>query len=297
MVSSTGSKPPNARRSSRTADVRPSEVLLRAADYLERHQVQSPAINAEVLLAGVLGLDRSGLYRRTEGLSAAEAKLFGRALCRRCVGTPLQHITGEQGFRRLTLKVRQGVFVPRMETEMVVEVGLAAIRSLDAPNVVDLGTGSGAIALAIADEHPGAHVWGIDLSEDAVSLAVANAEHLGLDVAVISGDLWEGVPPELEGAIDLLITNPPYLEAEELSGLPHDVRADPEDSLLGGMAMHRRVVLQVPSWLRPGGLFVTEIGDEQGPEVAALAEAAGLGQVEVHQDLTGRDRAVSGRKP
>lgn len=296
-MSSTGSKPPNGRPSSRTADVRPSEVVLRAADYLERHQVQSPVTNAEVLLADVLGLDRSGLYRRTEGLSAAEAKLFGRALCRRCVGTPLQHITGEQGFRRLILEVRPGVFVPRMETEMVVEVGLAAIRSLDAPNVVDLGTGTGAIALAIADEHPGAHVWAIDLSADAVSLAADNAEHLGLEVVVISGDLWEAVPPELKGAIDLLITNPPYLEPEELSQLPLDVRADPQDSLLGGMSMHRRVVLKAACWLRSGGLFVTEIGDEQGPEVAALAKAAGLRQVEVHQDLAGRDRAVSGRKP
>jgi len=271
-------------------------VVRRAADYLERHQVESPLTNAEILLADSLGVDRSGLYRRTEGLSAAEAMVFGRALCRRCVGTPLQHITKEQGFRRLTLQVRPGVFVPRPETETVVEVALAAIRGLDAPNVIDMGTGSGAIALAIADEHPGANVWGVDLSSDAVSLSAANAEHLGLDIVVILGDLWEAVPSELKGAVDLVITNPPYLEPEALGELPSEVQADPRAALVGGVAMHRRVMTSVADWLRTGGVFVTEIGEEQGPEVVALAWAAGLNDVATHQDLNRRDRAVSGRK-
>ena len=275
----------------------PAEVVRRAADYLDRHRVQSPVTDAEVLLAGVLGVDRAGLYRRTEGLSATEAKLFGRALCRRCVGTPLQHITGTQGFRRLTLQIRPGVFVPRPETETVVEVGLATIRAVEAPNVVDLGTGSGAIALAIADEHPGAAVWAVDLSAEAVSLATANAAHLGLDVVVVHGDLWEGVPPELKGAVDLLITNPPYLEVAGLSELPSEVLADPPQALFGGTSMHRRVVLRAPDWLRSGGAFVTEIADDQGTEVAALVKDAGLEHVVIHQDLAGRDRAVSGRKP
>jgi protein-(glutamine-N5) methyltransferase, release factor-specific len=277
--------------------VLPSEAVRRAAAYLERHQVESPLANAELLLANVLAVDRSGLYRRTDGLTTTQAKLFGRALCRRCVGTPLQHITGEQGFRRLTLEVRPGVFVPRPETETVVEVGLAAIRGLDAPNVVDMGTGAGAIALAIADEHAGANVWGVDLSSDAVSLAAANAEHLGLDVVVVHGDLWEAVPSELKRAVDLVITNPPYLEPEALGELPSDVRADPRASLFGGVAIHRRMMTPVADWLRKGGVFVTEIGDAQGREVAALAQAVGLADVAIHQDLTGRDRAVSGRKP
>jgi release factor glutamine methyltransferase len=277
--------------------MQPSEVIIRAADYLERHQVQSPRANAEVLLASVLGVDRTGLYRRTAGLSTAEAKLFGRALCRRCVGTPLQHIVGEQGFRRLRLEVRPGVFVPRPETEIVVDVGLVAIRGMVAPSVLDLGTGSGAIALAIADEHPGARVVAVDLSSTAVSLTRANAERLGLDLLVIQGDLWDAVPPEFMGSLDLVITNPPYLEPAVFEELPADVRSDPHDALIGGMAIHRRVLEAAPAWLRPGGTFVTEIGEDQGPEVSALAEAAGLVGVAIHQDLNRRDRAVSGGKP
>jgi release factor glutamine methyltransferase len=275
--------------------VQPSDVVRRAAAYLERHEVESPLANAELLLASVLGVDRSGLYRRTEGLSTAEAKVFGRALCRRCVGTPLQHITGEQGFRRLTLEVHAGVFIPRPETETVVEVGLAAIRDLDAPTVVDLGTGSGAIGLAIADEHPGAKVIAIDSSPEAISLTQANAERLGLEITTIEGDLWQALPPELKASIDLAIANPPYLEPSDHDGLPQDVRADPREALVGGMAVLRPLVMEAHPWLRSGGAFVTEIGDSQGREVAALMEEAGFLDVEIHQDLTGRDRVVSGR--
>lgn len=277
--------------------MQPSEVVRRAAGYLERHHVESPVANAELLLAMVLRVDRSGLYRRTQELSSTEAKLFGRALCRRSAGIPLQHITGAQGFRRLTLAVRSGVFVPRPETETVVQVGLAAIQGLGGPNVLDLCTGSGAIALAIADEHPGAMVVGVDISPDAVSLARTNAEELGLPITVFLGDLWQAVPPERKGTFDLVITNPPYLEPEEHGALPADVQADPRAALIGGMAVYHRVVTPAPEWLRPGGVFVTEIGDTQGPGLATLARAAGLMDVAVHQDLAGRDRAVSGRKP
>ena len=277
--------------------MQPSEVVRRAAGYLERHHVESPVANAEVLLAMVLRVDRSGLYRRTQELSSTEARLFGRALCRRCAGIPLQHITGAQGFRRLTLVVHSGVFVPRPETETVVQVGLAAIQGLRGPNVLDLCTGSGAIALAIADEHPGAMVVGVDISPAAASLALTNAEELGLPITVLLGDLWQAVPPERRGTFDLVITNPPYLEPEERNGLPMDVQADPRGALVGGMTMHHRVVMPAPEWLRPGGVFVTEIGDTQGPEVASLTRAAGLVDVTVHQDLAGRNRAVSGRKP
>lgn len=277
--------------------MQPSEVVRRAAGYLERHHVQSPVANAELLLSMVLRVDRSGLYRRTQELSSTEAKLFGRALCRRSAGIPLQHITGAQGFRRLTLAVRSGVFVPRPETETVVQVGLAAIQGLERPNVLDLCTGSGAIALAIADEHPGAAVVGVDISPHAVSLALANAEDLGLPITVLVGDLWQAVPPGRKGTFDLVITNPPYLEPEAHGGLPMDVRADPPPALIGGMTMHHRVVMPAPEWLRPGGVFVTEIGDTQRAEVASLTRAAGLVDVTVHQDLARRDRAVSGRKP
>src|SRR4051795_4879750 len=130
--------------------MRPAEGARRGADYLRRHGVDaSQAVaESEALLQRVLGGGRAELFTRDTGLTTAEAKAYGRALCRRCTGTPLQHLTGEQGFRRLLLEVRPGVFVPRPETEVLVEVSLRSIASIDAPVAVDLCTGSGAVALA-----------------------------------------------------------------------------------------------------------------------------------------------------
>ena len=145
--------------------MRPAEVARRGADYLRHHGVdaQEAAAESDALLQRILGVDRAGLFTRMDGLTTAEAKAYGRALCRRCTGTPLQHLTGEQGFRRLVLEVRPGVFVPRPETEVLVEIGLRAVAAIDRPIVVDLCTGTGAVALAIADEHPGARVSATDI--------------------------------------------------------------------------------------------------------------------------------------
>jgi len=272
--------------------VRPSEVLRRAERYLEIHGVGSPRATAEVLLQHVLGTDRTGLYSRVEGLDAAEAKAFGRALCRRCTGTPVQHLTGHQQFRRLELEVRPGVFVPRPETEVLVGRALAAISGIAKPDVIDVGTGTGAIALSIADEAPTARVWATDLSTDAVGLARRNAERLELDVTVLEGDLFSPLPLELAGSVDLVVSNPPYVGAEEWDALPPEVRADPGLALLGGTGIHRRLVEEAPVWLRPGGSLVMEIGDEQGWEVASMLRDGGFREVRVLPDLAGRDRVV-----
>ena len=277
--------------------MRPAEVVRRAAGYLERHGVVSPLPTAEVLLAGVLGVSRAKLYSREEGLSAAEARTFGRALCRRCTGTPLQHLTGEEGFRHLTLAVRPGVFIPRPETEIVVERALETIDGIDGPVVVDVGTGTGAIALALADEHPGARVVATDLSTDAVRLASENAAALGADITVVAGDLLDGVDPALRGRVDLVVSNPPYLEPGELGSLPREVRADPPLALVGGVELIRRLVAVAFSWLRPGGWLVLEIGERHGSAVSAAAVDAGFDGVRVHADLLGRDRVVVARRP
>ena len=225
--------------------MRPALIVRRAADYLSRHDVESPLPTAEILLANVLGTDRAGLYTRDEGLSAGEAKRFGRALCRRCVGVPLQHLTGEQGFRRLTLIVKPGVFIPRPETEILVEHALAAVADVTAPVVVDVGTGTGAIALAIKDERPDARVLAIDVSHDAVALARENAVRAHLDVEVAVGDLLDPVPEDLRRAVDLVVSNPPYVEEEGFATLPRDVLADP-----AGGARRRGRYLRAA--LRPG---------------------------------------------
>ena len=277
--------------------MRPSEVVRRGAGYLERHDVDQPLATSEVLLASILGTDRTGLYLRDEDLSSADAKRFGRALCRRCTGTPVQHLTGEQGFRRLVLTARPGVFVPRPETEVVVDAALEAIAEIGSPVVVDVGTGTGAIALSVALEHPGARVFATDLSTEAVDLAREHAERFGLAVDVREGDLLAPVVPELSGMTDLVVSNPPYLEPVEVETLPPDVRADPTAALVGGIGVYERLFPEAAEILRPGGSVVVEIGDTQGEAVAAAACAAGFEDVRVRSDLAGRDRVVDGRRP
>jgi release factor glutamine methyltransferase len=249
------------------------------------------------LLAYALGTDRAGLYARDEGLSTTEARRFGRALCRRCVGVPLQHLTGEEGFRHLMLVVRPGVFIPRPETEILVEHALAALADLPSPVVVDVGTGTGAIALAIKDELPGARVLAIDVSPDAVALARENAVRSNLDVEVVPGDLLDAVPGALCGAVDLVVSNPPYVEAHELPALSREAGADPVLALVGGVETYVRLFAQAFDVLRPGGAIAVEIGEAHGRAVGTAASAAGLVAVVVEQDLTGRDRFVTARKP
>ena len=270
--------------------MRPSDVLVHATRYLEHHDVESPRATAEVLLQHVLGIDRAGLYARTEGLTSAEAKTFGRALCQRCTGTPVQHLTGRQAFRRLELEVRAGVFVPRPETEVVVDVALEMLGELETPRVIDVGTGTGAVALAIADEHPDSRVIGTDRSPESVALASSNAARLGLELTVLEGDLLDPVADPLRGDVDLIVSNPPYVDPDDLDDLPLVARADPELALVGGTELHVG-----PTWLRPGGSLVVEIGSTQAAEVASVFEHGGFGAVEVRQDLTGRDRVVAGR--
>lgn len=277
--------------------MRPSEVVRRAAAYLERHDVDAPTATAEVLLASVLGTDRTGLYRRSEGLSSAEARTFGRALCRRCAGVPVQHLTGEQGFRRLVLAVRSGVFVPRPETEGLVEAGLEAIAGVERPVVVDVGTGSGAVGLAVADERPDARVLATDRSPEAVALARENAAVLGLAVEVLAGDLLDALPASLAGRVDLVISNPPYVEEAAFPDLPPEVRADPPGALLGEPAIYERLAAAAAAWLRAGAALAVEIGETQGGEVAAILDRAGYADIRVRPDLAGRDRVVTASWP
>jgi len=277
--------------------VRPAQVVERAAAYLERHGVESPVPTAERLLSHVLGTDRSGMYAR-EGLTSQEAKLFGRALCRRCVGEPLQHVTGEQGFRRLILRVRPGVFVPRPETEVLVQVALEGLaETTTTPTVVDVATGSGAVALAIKDERPDAAVYAIDLSPNAVELTRENAEALDLDVTVLDGDLLSPLPDELRGVLDSVVCNPPYVALEARDSLPPEVLAEPELAVFGGIEIYERLFPQAFDNLRPGGLVAVEIEESTAASVSDAAERAGFVELSVHRDLTGRDRVVSGRRP
>ncbi|MGA9162192.1 MAG: peptide chain release factor N(5)-glutamine methyltransferase [Actinomycetota bacterium] len=276
--------------------VHPAEVLVRATDYLERHGVESPRATAEILLMHVLGTDRAGLYARASGLDPREARMFGRAICQRCTGTPVQHLTGEQAFRRITIDVRPGVFVPRPETELLVEHALAAVGDREDPVVVDAGTGTGAVALAVKDERPDATVFATDLSIEAVELARSNASRLGLGVTVLEGDLLEPLPDDLRGWVDLVVSNPPYVPAEEVEDLPPEVRADPRLALVGGVEVTRRLAGQSSRWLRDGGTLAVEIDARSGEDVARMLSVS-FADVRIQRDLAGRDRVVLARAP
>jgi release factor glutamine methyltransferase len=275
--------------------VRPAQVVRRAAEYLERHGVESPVPTAERLLSHVLGTDRTGIYAR-EGLSSQEAKLFGRALCRRCTGEPLQHVTGVQGFRRLRVRVRPGVFVPRPETEVLVQAVLDRLAEVESPVVVDVGAGSGAVALAIKDERPDATVYATDLSAEAVALARENADTLRLRVAVFEGELLEPLPRDLRGELDAVVCNPPYVSLEARDSLPPDVRADPELAVFGGIDLYERLFAQAFAALRPGGFVAVEIEETTAASVSKAAEREGFEDLSVRRDLAGRDRVVGGRR-
>ena len=249
--------------------MRAAQVVDRAADYLERHGVEGPRATAEGLLAHVLGTDRAGIYGR-DGLTTQEAKVFGRALCRRCSGEPVQYVTGEEGFRHLTLRIRPGVFIPRPETEVVVDVALRGLEGVPSPLVVDVGTGSGAIALAIKDERPDARVYATDVSPEAVALAGENARALDLAVDVRRGDLLEPLPRELRGAVDAVVANPPYVPPEDRDALALHVLAEPELALFGTIEVYERLFAEASAWVRSGGFVVMEIEERYVGDVTVL---------------------------
>lgn len=275
--------------------MRPAEVLRRASDYLDRHGVESPSATAEALMMAILGTDRTGLYMRTSGLDMREARTFGRALCQRCTGTPLQHLTGEQTFRRISLEVRPGVFVPRPETEVLVGLALGEVVRVPAPLVIDVGTGTGAVALSVKDERPDATVFATDLSAEAVELARSNGARLGLDITVSEGDLFDPLPADLLGSVDIVMSNPPYIDPGVLDDLPAEVRADPELALVGGVDLIDRLATDAARWLRSAGVLAVEIGEDRGAEIIRLLEGR-FRELRVEPDLTGRDRVVLGRR-
>lgn len=234
--------------------------------------------------------------------SSRHADRFTALVERRLTGEPIQYVLGSWGFRGLDLLVDPRVLIPRPETEWVVEQALGLLPAGEPATVVDLGTGSGAIALSIAQERwPQVRVVATDVSADAIDVARANLAGLGRRGTVVElhqGAWWEAVPPALRGEVDLVVSNPPYVGAGEV--LPPEVADwEPRSALVAGHAGTEdlEVVLAgAAAWLRPGGWVVCELGETQGPAVAAVAAAAGLVEVEVRPDLTGRDRMVVARR-
>lgn len=263
--------------------------------------VPSPVVDAELLVAHVLELSRGELQVRvvTGALVPAAAEATVRELfARRAAREPLQHITGIAPFRNLELRVGPGVFVPRPETETVVQFAIdaLALSATPEPIGVDLGTGSGAIALSMATEVPRARIYAVELSPDAMPYTSENFRRYGAQNAtLINADLGDAFP-ELNDTVDVVISNPPYIPA---AAIPRDIEVqlhDPALALYGGedgMDVVRRVSTTARRLLHQGGTLVLEHGEEQASAMAALLKADGWNAVAHHKDLLGRDRATT----
>ncbi len=279
-------------------------LLERSTGILAASGILDPQVDAELLIAHVLGASRG----RVQSLSVTDAPIgveeslaVVEAVERRAAREPLQHITGVAWFRSLELAVGPGVFVPRPETEFVAGLGIDALRSVvpapDAhPLAVDLGTGSGAIALSLATEVPHAQVVAVENSTAAFIWAKQNFRAVAADNArLVFIDLADALP-ELNGTVDVVVSNPPYIP---LGAIPRDPEVrlhDPAHALYGGedgLDVVHQVSTTARRLLRPGGTLVIEHGDLQGPDLRALLVADGWRAVSTHRDLTLRDRATT----
>jgi release factor glutamine methyltransferase len=249
---------------------------------------ETPRLDAEVLLAWLLGVGRERLVLDGDArLGREDAARYAGLIARRSAREPVAYITGVREFRRISLMVDGRVLIPRPETELLVEVGLSLPAGARA---VDVGTGSGAVALALKDERPDLVLTGVDVSADAIEVARLNGSRLGLDVGFVCGDLLEGV----EGPVDAVLANLPYV-ADGAVLPPEIARYEPASALFAGpdgLDVIRRLLGCVDG-VR---LIALEIGMDQAGPVASLLAGAGFGSVETLADLAGHDRVVVGRR-
>ena len=261
--------------------------VARGAATLAAAGVDTPRLDAELLLAEALGVDRTRLFLDAPAVYPANLARFEQLIERRVAREPVAYILGRRDFRRLTLAVDRRVLIPRPETELLVEVGLGFP---DGFRVADVGTGSGAVALALKDERPDLDVVGIDLNKGAVAVARDNASRLGLDAQFLEGDLLSG----LDVRFDAVLANLPYVAAGAALA-PEIALYEPADALFAGpdgLDVIRRLMLMLDGV----SVVALEIGFDQADAVAALVSDAGFGSVERLRDLAGHERVVVGRR-
>ena len=272
------------------------EIIKKTTDFLAAKGVESARLIAETLIGHALGLKRMQLYLQFERpLSEADLEKIRPLVRRRGQREPLQYIVGETDFHGVKLKVDRRALIPRPETEWLVELAAGACTTAPA-RVLDLGTGSGAIALALAKSFPEAVVVAVDFSEEALTLARENAQAGGFDgrVTCVRSDWMAQLPAD--APFDLIVANPPYLTAEETAQTAPEVRNhEPLAALTAaanGLADLRTIIADAPRFLTAGGVLALETGIAQHAELVPLAGAAGFSRVESRRDLTGRDRFV-----
>jgi release factor glutamine methyltransferase len=296
------------RDASSTGDVALKAIVNHAAERFAAVGIDSALADAELLAGHILGLSRGGVQAQVligATLTSAQAEALSNLYGRRLAREPLQHITGLAPFRQLELEVGKGVFIPRPETEFVAQLAIDAIRrvvesGVTQPVAVDLGTGSGAIALAMATENPAAKVFAVEKSTEAYPFTQANFNKYSsvCDATLILGDLADAFA-ELDGSVSVVASNPPYIP---IAAIPRDEEVrlhDPALALYGGedgMSVIHLVSATAKRLLVSSGALIIEHADSQSEQVRQLLLADGWREVRAHQDLTGRDRAVTAIK-
>jgi release factor glutamine methyltransferase len=276
------------------------EALAWARTVLRTGEGQTPALDAAVLLCSTLGCDRADLYRKPERtLTDVERDRFEEIIRGRLEGQPVAYLTGRREFMGLDFVVTPEVLVPRPETELIVEEALGILVDIPVqPLVVDVGTGSGAIAVSLARQIPRAVMMAIDSSEAALSVARQNAQRHGVIIGFLPGDLLDPIPAVLAGKIDLVTANLPYIPATEIDALSAEVRSEPRLALDGGpdgLDLYRRLVPQALRFLRSGGHLLFEIGHGQGRAALAIVPNP-VWESRILADLAERERVVIARK-
>lgn len=272
-------------------------ALNEATRQLRGAVIPQPRLDASLLLAAVLGVDRTGLWQRDDRLlSPDEASSFGSYLDQRLARRPVSQIVGERDFWTLSFSVTADVLDPRPDSETIVEAVLAGVSGRERPlRILDLGTGSGCLLLSLLSELPRAVGVGVDISPAALAVAADNARRFGLAdrCLLLTGD-WASA---LAGSFDVVISNPPYLRTEELAEVAPEIRLhEPVLALDGGadgLSAYRAIIGQLPRLLGGGGAAFLECGTGQAADVSTLLSEAGLGGVSCHRDLAGHERCVA----
>ena len=277
-------------------------ALARAAAALSQVGIEAPRLDAQLLLVWALKCRREDLAREPEQLlTDREQLIYEKAVSLRTQRRPLPYITGEAWFYGRPFKINRAVLIPRPETEMLVDAAREICLTESAPVRADIGTGSGCLSVTLALENSEAQVWATDLCANALKLARKNVVRYALEdrVTLLRGDLLAPLPPELRCAV--IVSNPPYITEAEISDLQPEVRDyEPRLALSGdgeatgrdGTALHRRLLLEAPAYLKPGGWLLLEVGMGQAETVAEAARDAGYIEVAIREDMAGIGRVV-----
>jgi len=281
-----------------------AEILNKTAEYLGRKDIESPRLNAEVILGHILGLERIDLYLNYDRpLRAREMSAFRALVRRRLAGYPLQYLTGEREFFSLNFQVSPAALIPRPETEILVQAVLEGLKSVEPPwKLLDLGTGSGVIAISLAVHLPQAHLRATDRSAEALALARRNAHRHGVAdrISFLRGDLFEPLRGE-EGTFMAVVSNPPYVRSDQIEDLPREIRLhEPLLALDGGpdgLKVIRRLVAEAAQFLVTDGILAVEVGAGQAPAVRELLAATGAFHLpQAIEDYAGIKRVVMARR-